>query len=140
MKRIPFLIILILLLLPLCVLALLDIPDGAVMEATQTPSPHGEICIPEAGVNAGLVLVHDDCTCCYLGLWNGGRIYGDAKTFESVKVGDWADIYQPEVHLVLECVEIKHTLSAFVKADGDVLVCVKTAFPLVLRVYRFVRL
>ncbi len=134
MKQLKFLCIMILLMLPLCVLPLLDIPDGAVMEATQTPSPQGEISIPEAGVKAGLMLVHDDCTCCYMGLWNGGRIYGDAQMFASVKVGDWADIDMLDCHLVLECVEIKHTIGQLEKPNGDVLIICG------LKVYRFTRL
>lgn len=125
--------------LPLIVLPILDITDGAVMNvcADDPANQYGRIKIPSAEIDVPLAYVSDDCGC-YLGLWNGGRINGDAQMFEAVKVGDWAMIYQPEGNLVVECVQISYAVEGCIRADGDVLVCVKTPFPLIIRVYRLI--
>ena len=137
MKRSVFITLLVLIMLPVVVFPLLTAPSGVVMKAT-IAAPHeqeqGSIKIPNAGVDASLSLAHVDDDCCYMGLWNGGYIIGDAKMFESVKVGDWADINMPDCHLVLECVEIKHTIGQLEKPNGDVLILCG------LKVYRFTRL
>lgn len=105
MKRHVFVTLLVLIMLPVVVLPLLTAPSGVVMKATiAAPNEQGNIVIPNAGVDASLFLTRVDDDCCYMGLWNGGYIIGDAQMFESVKVGDWADITMPECHLVLECV------------------------------------
>ena len=135
MKTKVFIALLIAIMSPVFILPMLADTDGVVMRASNAaPNTQGSIKIPSAGVDASLSLAHADCDCCYMGLWNGGRIIGDAEMFESVKVGDWADIRTPECHLVLECVEIKHTLGCFVKAEGDVLIVCGW------KVYRFIRL
>ncbi len=135
MKTKVFIALLIAIMSPMFILPMLADTDGMVMRASNAaPNTQGSIRIPNAGVDASLSLAYADCDCCYMGLWNGGYIIGDAQMFESVKVGDWADIRTPECHLVLECVEIKHTISAFVKAEGDVLIVCG------LKVYRFTRL
>lgn len=135
MKRHVFVTLLVLIMLPVVVLPFLDAPSGVVMKATiAAPNGQGSIRIPNAGVDASLSLAHDDCDCCYMGLWNGGYIIGDAHMFESVKVGDWADIDMPDCHLVLECVEIKHTIGYLDKPHGEVLILCG------LKVYRFTRL
>lgn len=138
MKRSVFVTLLVLIMLPVVVLSLLTAPSGVVMKATIAApneiNEQGSIVIPNAGVDASLSLTHYDCDCCYMGLWNGGYIIGDAQIFESVKVGDWADIETPECHLVLECVEIKHTIGQLEKPNGDVLILCG------LKVYRFTRL
>jgi hypothetical protein len=136
MKRHVFVTLLVLIMLPVVVLPFLDAPSGVVMKATiaapNEPNKQGSIRIPNAGVDASLSLAHVDDTCCYTGLWNGGYIIGDARMFESVKVGDWADIDMPDCHLVLECVEIKHSIGQLEKPDGDVLIICGT------KVYRFI--
>lgn len=135
MKRHIFMTLLVLILLPVVVLPIITKPSGVVMKATiAAPNEQGSIRIPAAGVDASLSLAHVDDDCCYMGLWNGGYIIGDAQMFESVKVGDWADIKTPECHLVLECVEIKYTIGQLDKPDGDVLILCG------LKVYRFTRL
>ena len=135
MKQSVFVTLLVLIMLPVVVLPLLTAPSGVVMKATiaapNEPNEQGSIKIPNAGVDASLSLVHVDDDCCYMGLWNGGYIIGDAQMFESVKVGHWADIKTPECHLVLECVEIKHTIGQLEKPNGDVLIICG------LKVYRF---
>lgn len=138
MKQSVFVVLLVLILLPVVVLPILSAPSGVVMVATiAAPNEsyiQGSIRIPTAGVDASLSLAHVDDDCCYMGLWNGGCIIGDAQMFESVKVGDWADIDMPDCHLVLECVEIKHTIGYLDKPHGDVLIICG------LKVYRFTRL
>lgn len=142
MKRSVFITLLVLTMLPVVVLPLLTAPSGVVMMATiaapNEPNQQGSIKIPQAGVDASLSLAHVDDECCYMGLWNGGRINGDAQMFESVKMDDWADIVTEDTRIVAECVGISYAVEGFIRADGDVLVCVKTAFPMVMRVYRFV--
>lgn len=135
MKRSVFITLLVLIMLPVVVLPIIAKPSGVVMKATiAAPNTQGSIRIPTAGVDASLSLTHVDDDCCYMGLWNGGYIIGDAQMFESVKVGDWADIDMPDCHLVLECVEIKHTIGQLEKPGGDVLIICG------LKVYRFTRL
>lgn len=135
MKRSIIVTLLVLILLPVVALPIINSPSGVVMKATiAAPNEQGRIKIPNAGVDASLSLAHYDCGCCYMGLWNGGYIIGDTQMFESVKVGDWADIRMPECHLVLECVEIKHTIGQLEKPDGDVLIICG------LKVYRFIML
>lgn len=137
MKRSVFITLLVLILLPVVVLPLLTAPSGVVMKATiaaPNEQEQGSIKIPQAGVDASLSLTHVDDDCCYMGLWNGGYIIGDAQMFASVKVGDWADIDMLDCHLVLECVEIKHTIGQLEKPNGDVLIICG------LKVYRFTRL
>jgi len=135
MKRSVFVTLLVLFILPMVVLPIITKPTGVVMEATiAAPNTQGSIKIPSAGVNASLSLTHFDCDCCYMGLWNGGRINGDAQMFESVKLGDWAEIVMPECHLVLECVELKYSIGQLDKPNGDVLIICG------LKVYRFMRL
>lgn len=138
MKRSVFITLLVLTMLPVVVLPLLTAPSGVVMKATiaapNEPNQQGSIKIPQAGVDASLSLTHVDDERCYMGLWNGGYIIGDAQVFESVKVGDWADIDMPDCHLVLECVEIKHSIGQLENPDGDVLILCG------LKVYRFTRL
>ena len=138
MKRSVFITLLVLIMLPVVVLPIMTAPSGVVMKATiaapNEPNTQGSIKISNAGVDASLSLAHHDCDCCYMGLWNGGYIIGDAQMFESVKVGDWADIDMPDCRLVLECVEIKHTIGQLEKSNGDVLVICG------LKVYRFTRL
>lgn len=132
MKRHVFVTLLVLIMLPVVVLPFITKPSGVVMKATiAAPNEQGSIRIPNAGVDASLSLAHVDDECCYMGLWNGGYIIGDAQMFESVKVGDWADITMPDCHLVLECVEIKHSIGQLDKPDGDVLIICGT------KVYRF---
>lgn len=135
MKQSVFVMLLVLIMLPVVVLPLLSAPSGVVMKATiAAPNEQGSIRVPAAGVDASLSLAHVDDDCCYMGLWNGGYIIGDAQMFESVKVGDWADISMPDCHLVLECVEIKHSIGQLDKPNGDVLIICG------LKVYRFARL
>ena len=136
MKRSVFITLLVLIMLPVVVLPIIAKPSGVVMKATiAAPNEKlGSIRIPTAGVDASLSLTHVDDDCCYMGLWNGGYIIGDAQMFESVKVGDWAEITMPDCHLVLECVEIKHTIGQLEKPNGDVLIICG------LKVYRFTRL
>ena len=142
MKTKVFIALLITVMLPLVILPMLADTDDVVMSATNAapnePNQLGSIKIPQAGVDASLSLTHVDDECCYMGLWNGGRINGDAQMFKSVKVDDWADIVTEDTRIVAECVGISYAVEGFIRADGDVLVCVKTAFPLVMRVYRFV--
>lgn len=114
-----------------------------VLPQLHPPDQHvcGRIRIHSAGIYAEVYIADHgpDCGCCP-SLWNGGKVTTTAD-MSSVQIWDVADLITLDGgHYVLECVEIKHTLSAFVKADGDVLVCVKTAFPLIVRAYRFVRL
>lgn len=138
MKR-NFPIILIILLLPMIVLPIFSAPSGVVMRVTSaSPYEQGSIRIPNADVDAHLSLVHVDCDCCYMGLWNGGRINVDAQLFESVKVDDWASIVTAEYRIIAECVSITYQVEGFIEPGGDVLVCVKTPIPLLLRVYKFV--
>ena len=138
MKRSVFITLLVLTMLPVVVLPIMTAPSGVVMMATiaapNEPNQQGSIKIPNAGVDASLSLTHVDDERCYMGLWNGGYIIGDAQVFESVKVGDWADIDMPDCHLVLECVEIKHSIGQLENPDGDVLILCG------LKVYRFTRL
>lgn len=142
MKQSVFVVLLVLILLPVVVLPILSAPSGVVMVATiaapNEPYIQGSIRIPTAGVDASLSLAHVDDDCCYMGLWNGGCIIGDAQMFETVKVDDWADIVTEEAHIVAECVDISYAVEGFIHPNGDVLVCVRTAFPLVMRVYRFI--
>ena len=134
MKR-NFLFILIILLLPMIVLPIFSAPSGVVMSTTETPTSYS-IRIPSTGVRMFLTHEHEDGCACGLGLWNGGRINTHAQIFESVKVGDWAKIHQPEGNLVLECVKITTTIDFSVRPDGDVLICV-CDWPFV-KVYRFI--
>lgn len=139
MKRYIILAVLIALLLPMIVLPLLSAPSGVVMRATSaSPYEQGSICIPNADVDATLSLVHYDCDCCYMGLWNGGRINVDADLFRSVKVDDWASIVTAEYRIIAECVSITYQVEGFIEPGGDVLVCVKTMIPMVMKVYKFV--
>lgn len=139
MKRYIFLLTLIILLLPMIVLPMLSAPSGVVMRATSaSPYEQGSIRIPNADVDAHLSLVHVDCDCCYMGLWNGGRINVDAQMFESVKVDDWASIVTADYRIIAECVSITYAVEGFIEPGGDVLVCVKTPIPLIMRVYKFV--
>ena len=132
MKQSVFVTLLVLIMLPVVALPIIAKPDGVVMKATiAAPNEQGSIRIPNAGVDASLSLVHYD-PCCYMGLWNGGTIIDDAHIFGAVKVDDWAEIDMPECHLVLECVEIKHTFGWLVKPEGDVLIVSGN------KVYRFV--
>lgn len=133
----------------LCILIALAIggTDDVAMR-TDDGGHHGRLCIPSAGVDTKLSLVHEGCTCCYMGLWNGGKIYGDAQTLSSVKVGDWADIMTADYRIIVECVEVADCLAicgkliglrGIVKSDGDVLLCVGLGWCRV-RVYRMARL
>lgn len=135
MKTKVFIALLIAIMSPVFILPMLADTDGVVMRASNAaPNTQGSIKIPNAGVDASLSLTHVDDERCYMGLWNGGYIIGDAQVFESVKVGDWADIDMPDCHLVLECVEIKHSIGQLENPDGDVLILCG------LKVYRFTRL
>lgn len=80
-----------------------------------------------------------DCDCCPA-LWNGGIVTTTAD-LSGVKKYDMADIITLDGgHYVMECIAISHAVKGFIKADGDVVICVKTGIPFLMRVYRFTRL
>ena len=86
-----------------------------------------------------LYRVHDDCECCYLGLYNGGRVKVQGIDLSTVGIDSIAHIWHEDVHLVLECVELMTcvkignillSVHGVVHADGDVLIT-RDCFPFV---------
>lgn len=134
MKRSLFLIILILLMLPICVLPLL------------LPAQHlsGHILIPAADIRAEVMTAShgSDCGCCGM-LWQGGIVTTTAD-LSAVQLYDTACLITvDEDSMALECVEITPCLRlgstligwrGVLRPEGDVLVVSGG------RVYRFIRL
>ena len=129
-------------------LVLISLPlfenDGVVMMAGGVDGVDGCIRIPSVGIYAPLSLVCYD-TCCYMGLWNGGRIDMDCD-LSAVCIGDWARVDQ-EYSLMLECVSIESCFlvgdvligwRGIVRSDGDVLICDMSS--IVVRVSRWIKL
>ena len=102
------------------------------------PSDIGYIKV--AGIRAEIMM--DDaqsCGCCPE-LWNGGIVTTTAD-LSSVRKYDMADIITlVGGFYVMECCSISRAFKWFIKADGDVVICVKTGIPFLMRVYRFTRL
>lgn len=101
----------------------------------------------QPSIHTSLMMVYDKCGCCSFGLWSGGCIKVNHTDLSAVRIGDWAQIIQGDIKLVLECVEIvdcivfgEKLLSShgFVHANGDVLIYKNTGG--VVTVYRFIKL
>lgn len=134
MKRSLFLIILILLMLPICVLPIL------------LPAQHvaGHIIIPAADIRAEVMTAShgSDCGCCGM-LWQGGIVTTTADLY-TVQLYDTACLITvDDDSMALECVEIIPCLRVgrwligwrgVIRPEGDVLVVSGS------RVYRFARL
>lgn len=150
-----FVCLLILLMLPIIVLPIMasvydgrDCPTMVVCDADGS-NHDGRFAIPSAGVDVVYTHAHGGIACCYMGLWNGGRIVMEAEALPAVSIDDKAHVKQEYGNMVLECVEIMDCIviggnlfstSGIVRHSGDVLLCVDTGRWAVVRVYRFTML
>lgn len=155
MKQGVFVVLLILIMLPLIALPILaSIYDGRdcptmVVYDVDSPNGDGRFTIPSAGVDVVYTHAHGGIACCYMGLWNGGRVVVEAEDLPAVSIDDKAYVKQEYGNMVLECVEIMDCIviggnlfstSGIVRHGGDVLLCVDTGRWAVVRVYRFTML
>lgn len=126
----------------ICLIVLLSIEDGVMMSNVMTrgQTRAGQLNIPSEDIKMDLYRVHDDCVCCYLGLYNGGKIEVRGVDLSTVGIDCTASIKQEDVYLVLECVELVDcvqignvllSLRGVVHADGDVLIVMCDNSPLV---------
>lgn len=126
----------------MCLIVLLSIEDGVVMSnvATRGQTRAGQLCIPSEDIEMDLYRVYDNCVCCYLGLYNGGRVEVRGIDLSDVCIECTACIEQEDVYLVLECVEIMNCVQigntllsrrGVVHAEGDVLIVMCDYFPFV---------
>jgi hypothetical protein len=126
----------------MCLIVVIGAESGVVMSnvATRGQTRAGQLCIPSEDIEMDLYRVYDDCVCCYLGLYNGGRVEVRGIDLSDVGIECTACIEQEDVYLVLECVEIVDcvkiggtllSLRGVVHVEGDVLIVMCDCFPFV---------
>lgn len=112
---------------------------------------YGVFTIPNAGIETELYRFYDGCSCCFFGLYNGGRIISSGKEdWDCINVGDYAYIKSEELGKtvfelaeIIDCINVSEALiglRGLIESNGDVLLCVYDNNSPVVRVYRWIML